>query len=113
MQLLQQILLVLAVGLVFYGRQSPGGQNVVWGLHEALKIHNPKRCSAWISRWLRFIGTKQGSNQNHRTSKFCNGSMQGFEVGCLSDCWRISIKRRGERSRNGATRCVFPDLLTL
>ncbi|KAD4981728.1 hypothetical protein E3N88_18399 [Mikania micrantha] len=30
------------VGLVFCGRQSPGGHNVVWGLHEALKIHNPK-----------------------------------------------------------------------
>ncbi|KAM0043746.1 putative Phosphofructokinase superfamily [Helianthus debilis subsp. tardiflorus] len=40
----------VGVGLVFYGRQSPGGHNVVWGLHEALKIHNPKKCSAWISR---------------------------------------------------------------
>ncbi|CAA0834898.1 Pyrophosphate--fructose 6-phosphate 1-phosphotransferase subunit alpha 1 [Striga hermonthica] len=30
------------VGVVFCGRQSPGGHNVVWGLLEALKIHNPK-----------------------------------------------------------------------
>lgn len=28
------------VGLVFCGRQSPGGHNVVWGLYNALKIHN-------------------------------------------------------------------------
>ncbi|KAF8377966.1 hypothetical protein HHK36_031355 [Tetracentron sinense] len=28
------------VGLVFCGRQSPGGHNVIWGLHNALKIHN-------------------------------------------------------------------------
>ncbi|KAI3758139.1 hypothetical protein L6452_05691 [Arctium lappa] len=37
-------------GLVFYGRQSPGGHNVVWGLCEALKVHNPK------STLLRFLG---------------------------------------------------------
>ncbi|CAK7345956.1 unnamed protein product [Dovyalis caffra] len=30
------------VGIVFCGRQSPGGHNVIWGLHNALKIHNPK-----------------------------------------------------------------------
>jgi pyrophosphate--fructose-6-phosphate 1-phosphotransferase len=29
------------VGIVFCGRQSPGGHNVIWGLHSALKIHNP------------------------------------------------------------------------
>lgn len=29
------------VGVVFCGRQSPGGHNVIWGLHNALKIHNP------------------------------------------------------------------------
>lgn len=28
------------VGIVFSGRQSPGGHNVIWGLHNALKIHN-------------------------------------------------------------------------
>ncbi|KAG5542694.1 hypothetical protein RHGRI_015723 [Rhododendron griersonianum] len=31
----------IRVGLVFCGRQSPGGHNVIWGLHDALKIHNP------------------------------------------------------------------------
>ncbi|KAF7829454.1 pyrophosphate--fructose 6-phosphate 1-phosphotransferase subunit alpha [Senna tora] len=30
----------IRVGVVFCGRQSPGGHNVVWGLHNALKIHN-------------------------------------------------------------------------
>ena len=29
------------VGIVFCGRQSPGGHNVIWGLHNALKVHNP------------------------------------------------------------------------
>lgn len=38
------------VGIVFCGRQSPGGHNVVWGLHNALKIHNPK------STLLGFLG---------------------------------------------------------
>ncbi|PWA34088.1 Phosphofructokinase domain-containing protein [Artemisia annua] len=44
----------LRVGLVFCGRQSPGGHNVVWGLHEALKIHNPK------STLLGFLGGSEG-----------------------------------------------------
>jgi hypothetical protein len=30
------------VGLVFCGRQSPGGHNVVWGLYDAIKAHNRK-----------------------------------------------------------------------
>lgn len=38
------------VGIVFCGRQSPGGHNVVWGLYSALKIHNPK------STLLGFLG---------------------------------------------------------
>lgn len=38
------------VGLVFCGRQSPGGHNVIWGLHKALKIHNPN------STLLGFLG---------------------------------------------------------
>ena len=33
-------LLLSRVGVVFSGRQSPGGHNVVWGLYNALKIHN-------------------------------------------------------------------------
>ncbi|XP_071696446.1 pyrophosphate--fructose 6-phosphate 1-phosphotransferase subunit alpha-like [Rutidosis leptorrhynchoides] len=44
----------MRVGLVFCGRQSPGGHNVVWGLHEALKIHNPK------STLLGFLGGSEG-----------------------------------------------------
>ncbi|KAM0014585.1 putative diphosphate--fructose-6-phosphate 1-phosphotransferase [Helianthus debilis subsp. tardiflorus] len=47
-------LYIVMVGLVFYGRQSPGGHNVVWGLHEALKIHNPK------SVLLGFLGGSDG-----------------------------------------------------
>ncbi|XP_055834266.1 pyrophosphate--fructose 6-phosphate 1-phosphotransferase subunit alpha [Solanum dulcamara] len=32
----------IRVGVLFCGRQSPGGHNVIWGLHDALKVHNPK-----------------------------------------------------------------------
>ncbi|GMN34667.1 hypothetical protein TIFTF001_004811 [Ficus carica] len=42
------------VGIVFCGRQSPGGHNVIWGLHNALKIHNPK------STLLGFLGGSEG-----------------------------------------------------
>ncbi|CAN0927320.1 Pyrophosphate--fructose 6-phosphate 1-phosphotransferase subunit alpha [Linum grandiflorum] len=42
------------VGLVFCGRQSPGGHNVVWGLHNALKTHNPN------SVLLGFLGGSEG-----------------------------------------------------
>ncbi|KAK1416548.1 hypothetical protein QVD17_32339 [Tagetes erecta] len=44
----------IRVGLVFCGRQSPGGHNVVWGLHEALKIHNSK------NTLLGFLGGSEG-----------------------------------------------------
>nr|XP_043633896.1 pyrophosphate--fructose 6-phosphate 1-phosphotransferase subunit alpha-like [Erigeron canadensis] len=44
----------IRVGLVFCGRQSPGGHNVVWGLHEALKIHNSE------STLLGFLGGSEG-----------------------------------------------------
>lgn len=47
----------LRVGVVFCGRQSPGGHNVIWGLFEALKVHNPKsvllgflgKCSLFVT----------------------------------------------------------------
>ncbi|GFQ00266.1 pyrophosphate--fructose 6-phosphate 1-phosphotransferase subunit alpha [Phtheirospermum japonicum] len=42
------------VGVVFCGRQSPGGHNVIWGLFEALKVHNPK------STLLGFLGGSDG-----------------------------------------------------
>ncbi|KAL3734461.1 hypothetical protein ACJRO7_023763 [Eucalyptus globulus] len=42
------------VGIVFCGRQSPGGHNVVWGLYSALKIHNPS------SVLLGFLGGSEG-----------------------------------------------------
>lgn len=29
------------VGVVFSGRQSPGGHNVIWGTYDALKAQNP------------------------------------------------------------------------
>ncbi|MQL69626.1 hypothetical protein Taro_001938 [Colocasia esculenta] len=38
------------VGIVFCGRQSPGGHNVVWGLYSAIKFHNPN------STLLGFVG---------------------------------------------------------
>ncbi|KAL6562967.1 hypothetical protein OROHE_005554 [Orobanche hederae] len=42
------------VGVVFWGRQSPGGHNVIWGLYDALKVHNPK------STLLGFLGGSEG-----------------------------------------------------
>ncbi|KZV32193.1 pyrophosphate--fructose 6-phosphate 1-phosphotransferase subunit alpha-like [Dorcoceras hygrometricum] len=42
------------VGVVFCGRQSPGGHNVIWGLLDALKVHNPK------STLLGFLGGSEG-----------------------------------------------------
>ncbi|KAK7310360.1 hypothetical protein RJT34_07824 [Clitoria ternatea] len=44
----------IRVGVVFCGRQSPGGHNVIWGLHNALKIHNPN------SVLLGFLGGSEG-----------------------------------------------------
>ncbi|CAI9762976.1 unnamed protein product [Fraxinus pennsylvanica] len=44
----------IRVGIVFCGRQSPGGHNVVWGLLDALKVHNPK------STLLGFLGGSEG-----------------------------------------------------
>ncbi|XP_038717037.1 pyrophosphate--fructose 6-phosphate 1-phosphotransferase subunit alpha [Tripterygium wilfordii] len=44
----------IRVGIVFCGRQSPGGHNVIWGLHDALKIHNPN------STLLGFLGGSEG-----------------------------------------------------
>ncbi|KAJ1394966.1 Pyrophosphate-dependent phosphofructokinase PfpB [Sesbania bispinosa] len=44
----------MRVGVVFCGRQSPGGHNVIWGLHNALKIHNPN------SVLLGFLGGSEG-----------------------------------------------------
>ncbi|CAH2036678.1 unnamed protein product [Thlaspi arvense] len=42
------------VGIVFCGRQAPGGHNVIWGLYEALKVHNAN------STLLGFLGGSEG-----------------------------------------------------
>ncbi|CAL5019188.1 unnamed protein product [Urochloa decumbens] len=42
------------VGIVFCGRQSPGGHNVVWGLYEAIKAHNKN------SNLIGFLGGSDG-----------------------------------------------------
>ncbi|PIA56961.1 hypothetical protein AQUCO_00700964v1 [Aquilegia coerulea] len=42
------------VGAVFCGRQSPGGHNVVWGIHNALKLHNSNNVL------LGFLGGSEG-----------------------------------------------------
>ncbi|XP_077210502.1 pyrophosphate--fructose 6-phosphate 1-phosphotransferase subunit alpha-like isoform X2 [Tasmannia lanceolata] len=48
------IALNLRAGVVFCGRQSPGGHNVIWGLHDAIKCHNRK------STLLGFVGGTEG-----------------------------------------------------
>ncbi|ERN11515.1 pyrophosphate--fructose 6-phosphate 1-phosphotransferase subunit alpha [Amborella trichopoda] len=45
---------VIRVGVVFSGRQSPGGHNVIWGLYDAIKCHNPN------STLLGFVGGTDG-----------------------------------------------------
>ncbi|KAJ4702363.1 Pyrophosphate--fructose 6-phosphate 1-phosphotransferase subunit alpha [Melia azedarach] len=44
----------IRVGIVFCGRQSPGGHNVIWGLYNALKLHNRN------STLLGFLGGSEG-----------------------------------------------------
>nr|VDD56450.1 unnamed protein product [Brassica oleracea] len=44
----------IRVGIVFCGRQAPGGHNVIWGLYEALKVHNAK------STLFGFLGGSEG-----------------------------------------------------
>lgn len=44
----------IRLGIVFSGRQSPGGHNVVWGLYNALKIHNTNNIL------LGFLGGTEG-----------------------------------------------------
>ncbi|CAA7013533.1 unnamed protein product [Microthlaspi erraticum] len=44
----------IRVGIVFSGRQAPGGHNVIWGLYEALKVHNAK------NTLLGFLGGSEG-----------------------------------------------------
>ncbi|XP_065037007.1 pyrophosphate--fructose 6-phosphate 1-phosphotransferase subunit alpha-like [Musa acuminata AAA Group] len=44
----------LRVGVVFCGRQSPGGHNIICGLYDAMKLHNPK------STLLGFCGGTEG-----------------------------------------------------
>lgn len=46
--------LAIRVGIVFCGRQSPGGHNVIWGLYDALKVHNPN------NTLLGFLGGSEG-----------------------------------------------------
>nr|BAD33246.1 putative Pyrophosphate--fructose 6-phosphate 1-phosphotransferase alpha subunit [Oryza sativa Japonica Group] len=45
---------VVRVGVVFSGRQSPGGHNVIWGLHDAIKAHNAN------SKLIGFLGGTDG-----------------------------------------------------
>ena len=42
------------VGVVFSGRQSPGGHNVIWGLYDAVKAHNSN------SKIIGFLGKQIG-----------------------------------------------------
>ncbi|KAH9618275.1 hypothetical protein KSS87_004444 [Heliosperma pusillum] len=44
----------IRVGVVFSGRQSPGGHNVIWGIYNALKTHNQNNVL------LGFLGGTEG-----------------------------------------------------
>ncbi|RLM54323.1 pyrophosphate--fructose 6-phosphate 1-phosphotransferase subunit alpha-like [Panicum miliaceum] len=45
---------VVRVGIVFSGRQSPGGHNVIWGLYDAIKAHSSN------SKLIGFLGGTDG-----------------------------------------------------
>ncbi|CAN6178246.1 unnamed protein product [Urochloa humidicola] len=45
---------VVRVGIVFSGRQSPGGHNVIWGVYDAIKADNPN------SKLIGFLGGTDG-----------------------------------------------------
>lgn len=45
------------IGVVFCGRQSPGGHNIIYGLYDAIKTHNRRStligfCGAYLSKLL-------------------------------------------------------------
>ncbi|KAL6838988.1 hypothetical protein ACP4OV_031215 [Aristida adscensionis] len=44
----------IRVGVVFSGRQSPGGHNVIWGIYDAMQAHNPQNIL------LGFLGGTEG-----------------------------------------------------
>ncbi|XP_020399690.1 pyrophosphate--fructose 6-phosphate 1-phosphotransferase subunit alpha isoform X2 [Zea mays] len=45
---------VVRIGVVFSGRQSPGGHNVIWGLYDVVKAHNSN------SKIIGFLGGTDG-----------------------------------------------------
>lgn len=62
----------IRVGVVFSGRQSPGGHNVVWGLHDALKAHSPH------STLYGFIGGTEGLFSN-KTLEITNDVLASYK----------------------------------
>ncbi|VAI27991.1 unnamed protein product [Triticum turgidum subsp. durum] len=62
----------IRVGVVFSGRQSPGGHNVVWGLHDALKVYNPQ------SILYGFIGGTEGLFAN-KTLEITNDVLASYK----------------------------------
>lgn len=62
----------IRVGVVFSGRQSPGGHNVVWGLHDALRAHNPH------SALYGFIGGTEGLFSN-KTLEITNDVLASYK----------------------------------
>jgi len=56
------------VGIVFSGRQSPGGHNVILGLYDAIMAHNSN------SKLIGFLG------------KHAHGYLRSFDLVTLIDC---------------------------
>ncbi|KAL6643402.1 hypothetical protein ACP70R_018959 [Stipagrostis hirtigluma subsp. patula] len=48
----------IRVGVVFSGRQSPGGHNVIWGIYDAMKAQNPQNIV------IGFVGGTEGLFEN-------------------------------------------------
>lgn len=45
--------------MLFSGRQSPGGHNVIWGTYDAMKARNPQNVL------LGFVGEHNAESQNY------------------------------------------------
>ncbi|KAK8455411.1 hypothetical protein SEVIR_4G172600v4 [Setaria viridis] len=79
---------VVRVGIVFSGRQSPGGHNVIWGLYDAIKAHNPN------SKLIGFLGKHIGGTDG----LFAQKTMD------ISDEALASYKNQGGYDMLGRTR---------
>ena len=71
------------MGLVFCGRQSPGGHNVISGLYDALKSHNAENCLVgFIGELVSFPSVK---------GLYCSELVLNMEIKLLDDIDSLNV----------------------